>query len=819
MNKKNSFHKNERIKSTVRHHSIRRFSVSALSLPKLFLFFSIIFLSAVLAYAVPIYVELQSPADMEMLTSNPFSINYYVNIDSNCTLFADFSGNWTVAGQSTNVSGNWTISGMEVGNGVYTWNVWCVDAANSSNIAWGNTTNWTFLMNASAPAELSVSKQLINEGDIETGDTLMFAINITNIGDDSQNDVWLYDDFNSTFMTFLNQSNCDVYDWASNDSAADDGWIDMNVSGCFGDLLIGDSVLIFLNFTAANAGATANPVEVAIDHENMQADSNLPVNIEAPAGPINLSLISPESGSIFNYNNIDFRFYVNMDGANCTMYSNMSGLWSPGEDLITGGIGNASINSVNFPAGEYIWNVYCFEVDNISNNGWAEDTNWTFAVNSSGPPGANIQVFKNITSEQIRQGDKFGFTVRITNPIESANLTRIWLYDYFTDEINFTGESNCDIYNFSNENGNRYININVTQCIINTGFDENGTLGYNEDFTVLMNFTALIPGNEISNTADVDAYDQEDTHYDQSSQRGMGIGEPDDWTDGLDQWQSSIESPYITRGTSKLINFSLIRRAGRDSCVENLTIVSFSENITFSSEYNHTTAENGTFTLLSSSTALWQADEDRFFCGQDPENFVLNISTGNDAGLGQYKFGIYVYDNEGLSNINKSVFITVPISYSGTVYDIEGAPLEGAVASLYAMSFGRDGDIVLGTFSDYTDENGTFNISGFPGLNVSFDGFGPKPDVNIFYRLSATKYNDTGINHFAMYVGPSLPEISEPELMADWGLADPEIYLKPAVQFRVRVEGYDYQSGPVNQSLCNESGCPDEAFNWTNIGF
>ena len=299
----------------------------------------------------------------------------------------------------------------------------------------------------------------------------------------------------------------------------------------------------------------------------------------------------------------------------------------------------------------------------------------------------------------------------------------------------------------------------------------------------------------------------------------------DNWDNGMENWQSNIVSPYIIKNQWKLINFSIYREAGEQSCLENLTIILPNSNYTYNG-YNDTTAANYTFSV-SGDKLIWKANTtpSTFFCGQGPVNFIINI-TSNDS----YDFDLFQVISKSanvMDNINLTIFTTTTFSYNGTVYDNDKNPLQGAVASLTVLSFGQEGDVTLGTFSSTTDANGVFNITGVPGLNVSLEEGGkgqggPGNEEGLFYRLTATKYNDTPTNHYAMYVGPSLPELPESDLRTESGLNNPEIYLKPAVTFHIHVGGYDYKSGPNNvNETCPGPQCSDwePEFNWTNIGF
>ena len=98
---------------------------------------------------------------------------------------------------------------------------------------------------------------MLNE-EVSVNETVEFEINITNLGNVGVDEIWLYDDFNSTFLNFTNQSNCNVSDYGDSLDADDDGYIDINVSSCLvatsGTLPPGNTTTIYLNFTAITVG-------------------------------------------------------------------------------------------------------------------------------------------------------------------------------------------------------------------------------------------------------------------------------------------------------------------------------------------------------------------------------------------------------------------------------------------------------------------------------------------------------------------------------------------------------------------------------------
>jgi len=427
----------------------------------------------------------------------------------------------------------------------------------------------------------------------------------------------------------------------------------------------------------------------------------------------------------------------------------------------------------------------------------------------------NISVNKiALNAGDIQVGGLAIFQINITNS-GTENITKINL----TDTYNNTCINYSNSYPLCNSSGTGEINWT------DSGFF-NSPLEPNNSALINVNFTAIKEGST-NNYVNVTAtngsanIDKQDS-YEITIGSGGGPG-GETWNQGLNRWSSSIVSPYLIRNEAKLLNFSIYRDAGAQSCLKNLTITYPPSEFTFHGQ-NSSSIDSSNYTIITGSNSItWNATGDDFFCGSGPSYFLINVTSTADYGSGIFTVSAYTNESTQNEEINLTFFTTTTFSYGGTVYDKDGSLLPGAVASITVISFGNRGDLTVGTFSNTTDANGIFNIANIPGLNVSIDedaGFEMGEGGGLFYRLSATKYNDTPTNHYAMYVGPSLPELPEIELRSDWGLKNASIYLKPAVTFYIMVEGRDYKSGPENDSLCNEThGCSDEAFNWTNIGF
>ncbi len=636
---------------------------------------------------------------------------------------------------------------------------------------------------------------------VQLGENATFLINVTNNGTAELSNFSLGDEYNTSSLN---------YTWASqspdyfNATAGRIKWF-FNISS-------DESFNVTVKFSTLNPGDTINDVSVFNESYNpflSLLNESEEINI-TQSGPINVTLIYPTNGMTINDTPFSMNYSVNMK-ANCSRYWNVSGNWSNEGHSIEGVQGNASVDGMDPENGTYKWNVYCVDYNNGTNTGWAA-ANWTFTVNAT-PAGSDLTVSKSSLNGDIGINDTVSFQVNVTNH-GPQDYDNVWVFDSFNSTYIQFNESSCPEDGYFNGNATEdegWVDINISSC--------HGNLSTNESYILYINFTAVEEGFT-SNDAQVSS-SENDSDIMHNNYVDFQIGQMgDDWNDGLDMWQSSIVSPYVIRDSHKLLNFSLYRRAGDQSCLENLTIF-LPENFTFQG-HNQTTVPDGNYTFSNTSSyVLWESVGDEFFCGEGYEYFVINVTSTDSLGSETFRVLAYADDNSS-SEVNLTVFTAVTFWYNGTVYDINGDPLENSTASLYVVSFSMQGDVVLGTFSGQTNSNGVFNITGVPGLNQSeMDGPGGpgSGDMDgLFYRLSATKYNDSQ-NRYAMYVGPSLPELPESELRSEWGLNDPIIYLKPAVTFHVQVEGYDYKSGPANESLCNESGCPDEAFNWTNIGY
>ena len=119
-----------------------------------------------------------------------------------------------------------------------------------------------------------------------------------------------------------------------------------------------------------------------LDQPGESGNRALLVNI-TPSGPINVTLISPINNQTITGSSFNYTYQVNLD-ANCSVYGDLGAGWG-NKTFEIENTANARW-TVNVPDvtsslnGAHIWNVYCYELANISNAGWAV-SNATYTIN------------------------------------------------------------------------------------------------------------------------------------------------------------------------------------------------------------------------------------------------------------------------------------------------------------------------------------------------------------------------------------------------------------------------------------------------------
>lgn len=265
----------------------------------------------------------------------------------------------------------------------------------------------------------------------------------------------------------------------------------------------------------------------------------------------------------------------------------------------------------------------------------------------------------------------------------------------------------------------------------------------------------------------------------------------------LQEHYSDVAPRYIENGTQQKFNFSFISETGGPTqSLHNLTII-LPQNLTYVGN-NGTTVQNpGTdFTVYNTSKKIvWNATDyaNGFLC-DGTKNFWFNASASGS--LGSLKFQVVAYNNYSeYQSFYMTAFITKNFSFTGSIKDINGNVIEGATANITVYSFSQDGPpVTVGYFSADTNATGQFNVTGIPTTEDNISGLksgekmGPGGGGDLFYTLSAVEYEPT--KTYAINISTSLPSLPIGEFVSM--LDNPEIYLKPAISFRVNTTGPNY---------------------------
>ncbi|MBI2145282.1 hypothetical protein HYU18_03065 [Candidatus Woesearchaeota archaeon] len=147
---------------------------------------------------------------------------------------------------------------------------------------------------------------------------------------------------------------------------------------------------------------------------------------------IQVNLSSPTHNSVVNNTNT-VSFTHNLTGTkssslNCTLYLNVSNSWAAnatGTANIPNTTTNATLNVsiAGFNNGAYIWNTYCFQTTNASNNAWASSNfTFTFANNASAANSSNMSSYTvsvNLTApanNALSGNPSVNFSYNVTGP-------------------------------------------------------------------------------------------------------------------------------------------------------------------------------------------------------------------------------------------------------------------------------------------------------------------------------------------------------------------------------------------------------------------
>ena len=266
----------------------------------------------------------------------------------------------------------------------------------------------------------------------------------------------------------------------------------------------------------------------------------------------------------------------------------------------------------------------------------------------------------------------------------------------------------------------------------------------------------------------------------------------------LDEWYSGVSPAYVMNNSEANLTFHIVMHTGPGSGarLNNITIF-LPEGFVYEGNNGTSLTDSSNFTVINTNNMVrWQKSNAQGFFFSEHTYCWFNVST--NASLGAHNFTISIgYGDNHSDMMVKRVFTTIPYYLNGSVKDSNGQPVQGANASITVQSFGMDGCTYVGIFYNLTDANGNFNITGLPVikspsscLNQSGPmGPGAGDEGGLFYTLSAQKNSEANPS-CAIGISTSLPSVPITELVRF--LQNAEIYLKPAITFRVNVTGERY---------------------------
>jgi uncharacterized repeat protein (TIGR01451 family) len=248
---------------------------------------------------ITLSIGLKYPADEENTSSHDLTFTYNVTLVSgsdsvpiNCSLYLDGVENESyLYNPHPLTSGARTQDGeinATVPPGRHNWSIYCYDNSDPSN-----TNVWSATRHINTPStfNVSVEKRVESMYQVNVTDIAKFSINVTNNGTTDLDHIWLFDDFDYSYLNFTNESSCPVHNFSS-ESGENNSFIEINVTACIGEpLLSTESFVIYLNFTAKAEGNTSNYAYLNItdseDNNSMFNDTRWLEIFPAPPPPIN----------------------------------------------------------------------------------------------------------------------------------------------------------------------------------------------------------------------------------------------------------------------------------------------------------------------------------------------------------------------------------------------------------------------------------------------------------------------------------------------------------------------------------------------------
>jgi parallel beta-helix repeat protein len=200
--------------------------------------------------------------------------------------------------------------------------------------------------------------------------------------------------------------------------------------------------------------------------------------------PPTTTLLAPSDGSIDDDSNVTFEFKAtdNLQVDNCTLYTNISGIWQKNQTNTTMLNDTATELNITNIADDttFKWNVECY--DTASNSDWG-DSNWSVTVNIWYSENVSFQInmpptvtYVAPTENNNTNFSRTSIVVNVTVSQTEQNITFL-LYNS-TGEVNkTTSTSQLRFINWTDlPDGTYYYNVSVHDSVNNFGSTETRTI-------------------------------------------------------------------------------------------------------------------------------------------------------------------------------------------------------------------------------------------------------------------------------------------------------------------------------------------------------
>ncbi|MEK6837733.1 MAG: hypothetical protein AABX69_03720, partial [Nanoarchaeota archaeon] len=235
-----------------------------------------------------------------------------------------------------------------------------------------------------------------------------------------------------------------------------------------------------------------------VDWNRAETYVTFTLNISLATAPVRVNLSSPANTTTVNSSTTTFKYNVtgpSSSTANCSVYVNVSNIWrvNVSNNVSLANVTNIStVNVAGFNNGTYVWNTYCSQTTNATNNAWAA-ANWTFTVANNV---TTVISLVNVTLSSPANGATVNTSpVNFTYNLRGAgsancslytNTTSSWLLNQTSNNI---GNGSRSFSSSNIANGNYIWNVNCINST-NSAYEDWGDSNFTFNF---INNVTLVP--------------------------------------------------------------------------------------------------------------------------------------------------------------------------------------------------------------------------------------------------------------------------------------------------------------------------------------